>query len=390
MARYLGPSNYGLLNYVFSFVGLFGFIVTFGIDSIVSREIITNHDKKDEIIGTGFYIKIIGSAIAIVTIFIVSLFTSRDIFTLGLIWLFSLNFIPQAFNILEIYFQSQVLSRKVVTAQIISSLISTILKLLIIWIGKGIFWLVVIYILETVVYGALLLYSYRKFGNHIRKWKLNKSIAKSLLKDSWPLMISTIAITIYMDIDQVMIKNMLGNEQNGIYAIAVKLSEVWYFIPSIIGTSIFPAVVNAINTSSDLFVSRMKKFYFFMFWLSFGISTFITVFAYPIIKILYGNQYITAVSTLQVYVWAGISVSIGIALNQYLIAINLTKISLYSNMSGAVVNVILNLILIPKIGIVGGAIATLISYTIATFSILMFKKVRGQGRLILKSIASYK
>ena len=248
IARYLGPSNYGLLNYVVSFVGLFAFLASFGVDNIVSREIIKDHSKKDEIIGTAFYIKIVGSLLAIAGVFFVSIFTTKDLFTLGLIWLFSLNFIPQSFNILETYFQSQVLSKKVVVAQIISNLISTLLKIICLIENKGIFWLTVIFIIETSVYAVLLLFSFRKFGNHIRKWRFNKNVALSLLRDSWPLMLSAVAISIYMDIDQVMIKNMLGNEQAGIYAVAVKLSEVWYFIPGIICASLFPAIINAKKT----------------------------------------------------------------------------------------------------------------------------------------------
>ncbi|MCX6757176.1 MAG: flippase [Candidatus Nomurabacteria bacterium] len=390
IARYLGPSNYGLLNYVISFVGLFGFLVSFGIDGILSREIINNHSKKDEFIGTGFYLKIIGSLMAIITVFVVSLFTTKDLFTLGLIWIFSLNFIPQAFNVIEIYFQSQVLSKKVVTAQIVASIISTMLKVLCITLDKGIFWLTLVYIVETSIYATFLLISFRKFGNHFRKWKFNTNIAKSLLKDSWPLMLSGLAGGIYFKIDQVMIKNILGNEQAGIYAVAVKLSEVWYFIPSIICTSLFPSIVNAMNTSKEFFDSRMKKLYFLMFWSSVLIASVITVFSYSIIKILFGTPYMGAVTTLQIYAWAGVGVFLGGAISQYLLANNLTKISFYSTALGALINIVLNIILIPRMGINGAAIATTISYTMATFGILFFKKSRNQGLLILRSIINYK
>ena len=387
IARYLGPSNYGLFSYVISFVGLFGFLASFGIDSIVSREIIKDHGKKDELIGTTFYLKIIGSIIAITAIIIVSFFTTKDLFTLGLIWIFSLNFIPQAFNIIEIYFQSQVLSKNVVKAQIISNVISTLLKILVIVFNKGIFWLLVILIVESAIYALILLFSFRKFGNHIRQWKFNITVAKSLLKDSWPLMLSTVAIGIYMKIDQVMIKNMLGNEQVGIYAVAVKLSEVWYFIPMLICTSLFPSIVQAMHTSKELFESRMKKLYFMMFWLSTGIATFITILSHLIIKVLFGLQYLGAVTTLQIYVWAGIGVSLGLIVNQYLLVNNYTKISFYITLIGAMINVIFNIILIPRMGISGAAVATTISYICTTFGIFFFKQTREHGLLLVKSLA---
>jgi O-antigen/teichoic acid export membrane protein len=388
IARYLGPSNYGLFNYVTSFVGIFGCLSSFGIDSIVSREIIKDHSKKDELISTGFYIKIIGGVIAILSVFVVSIFSTKDLFTLGLIWIFSLNFIPQAFNILETYFQSQILSKKVVTAQIVSNIISTILKIVVVLFNKGIFWLSLVYIIETSIYALLLLISFKKFGHHISKWKFNINIAKSILKDSWPLMLSTVAVGIYLKIDQVMIKNMLGNEQAGIYAVAAKLSELWFFIPTIICTSLSPSIIKSLVVGKELFENRMKRLYFIMFWISFSIASVISILSYPIIKILFGIQYLGAVTTLQFYSWANISVFLGIAVGQYLLAYNLSKIAFYITLIGAASNVILNLILIPKIGIVGAAVATLISYTLVTFSILFFKKTRSHVKVILKAIVS--
>jgi O-antigen/teichoic acid export membrane protein len=211
-----------------------------------------------------------------------------------------------------------------------------------------------------------------------------------MLKDSWPLMLSTVAIGIYMKMDQVMIKNMLGNEQAGIYAVAAKLSEVWYFIPMLICTSLSPSIIRAFNTQKELFEKRMSKLYFLMFWLSAGIASLITLFSHLIIKILFGQAYIGAVFTLQIYVWAGIAVFLGVAVNQYLLAKNLTRISFYNTLIGAIVNIILNIILIPKIGINGAAIATLISYTLATFGVFFFRESKEQGWLILKSIINYR
>lgn len=389
IARYLGPANYGLLSYVMSFVGLFGFLTSFGIDGILGREIIKDHSRKDELIGTGFYIKIAGSILAIISIFVISIFTIKDIFTLGLIWIFSLSFIPQAFNIIEIYFQSQVLSKKVVIAQILANIVSLVLKVICIVFDKGIFWLTLIYLVEASVYGLLLLVSFRSFGNHIRKWRFSLSVAKGLLRDSWPLMLSSVAISIYMKIDQVMIKNILGDEQAGIYAVAVKLSEVWYFIPMLICGSLSPSIVRAYGISNTLFESRMKKLYSLMFWSSFTIAILTTILAYPIIKILFGSAYVGSVTTLQIYTWAGIAVFIGVAVGQYLLIANFTKISFYVTILGALINILLNVILIPKFGINGAAIATLVSYAVSNFGIFLFSKTKKQGLLILKSIFDF-
>ncbi|MEI7424962.1 MAG: polysaccharide biosynthesis C-terminal domain-containing protein, partial [Candidatus Staskawiczbacteria bacterium] len=138
------------------------------------------------------------------------------------------------------------------------------------------------------------------------------------------------------------------------------------------------------------FENRMKKLYSLMFWISFVIALLITVLAYPIIKVLFGTAYIEAVPTLQIYVWAGICIFQNVAIGYYMLAVNLTKLQFYNTVIGAVLNIVLNIILIPKLGINGAAIATLISYTAATFGIVLFKESRGQVLLIFRSISNFK
>ncbi|NCS98916.1 flippase [Candidatus Parcubacteria bacterium] len=390
IARYLGPSNYGLFNYVISFVGLFGFLSSLGLDGVLNREIVKDHDKKDTLIGTSFYLKLAGSVLAIITVFIVSIFTTSDTFTLILIWLFALNFIPTAFNVLEVYFNSQVLAKKVVISQITAGAISAILKLLLIYFDKGIFWLTVIYIVEATIIALLLLFNFTKIGNSIKKLKFDLKVAKSLLSDSWPLILSGVAVGIYMKIDQVMIKNMLGNEQVGLYAVAVKLSEIWYFIPGIITASVFPAIVNAYKRSEEEFNKRMSKLYFVMFWSSFLIALSTTFLAGPIVKILFGEAYLGSVAVLQIYIWSGIFVFLGVSVGKYLLTKNYIKISLLGTTLGSIINVLMNLFLIGRIGIEGAAISTFVSYSISVFIILFIYKTRNHGLLMLKSIVKLK
>jgi len=386
IARYLGPSNYGLFNYAVSFAGLFGFLSSLGLDNILNREIVKDHGKKDKLIGTSFYLKLVGSGLAIVTIFIISIFTTNDPLTLILIWLFSIRFIPASFNVLEAYFNSQVLSKKVVIPQIIAAIISAILKILLIYFDKGIFWLTVIYIVETLVIASLLVFNYKKIGNQLSKLKFDMVVAKDLLSNSWPLILSGVAVGIYMKIDQVMIKNILGNEQAGLYAVAVKLSEVWYFIPIIITGSVFPAIINAYKKSEEEFNKRMSKLYFLMFWSSFLIAISTTFLAEPIIKILFGEAYLGSIVVLQIYVWSGIFVFLGVVVSKYLLTKNYLKISLIGTLLGSIINVLMNFVLIDRIGIQGAAISTFLSYLVPIFLVLFVHKTRNHGLLMLKSI----
>jgi O-antigen/teichoic acid export membrane protein len=300
--------------------------------------------------------------------------------------MYSLSYIFSAFNIIDVYFQSQVLSKYNAIVIIFAGIISAILKILAISFGFGIIWLTAIYVLESLVIASGLLFFFVYNKHSIKEWVFDKTTALLILKDSWPIIFSSIAWSIYMKIDQVMIKNMLGNEQNGIYAVAAKLSEFWYFIPSIITASVFPAIVNARKTNKELYEKRLSKLYSLMFYLSLTIAIFTAIFAHLIIYILFGNEYLGAVTTLRIYIWAGIAVSIGSTLWYYLIAENLTKINAMATAVGALVNIILNLFLIPKYGINGAALASFVSYTSVTIATLLFKKIRPQFKIILKAI----
>lgn len=386
VARYLGPSQYGLLSYAVSFAGLFSIFTSLGIDSILNRELVSHPEEKDELLGSGFMIKIIGSIIAIMSIVISLFFIKTDILTNTLILISASTFIFSAFGVIDIYFQSQVLAKNTVKIQIMSLIITTILKLLFIFLNFGIIYFAIVYLIDIFIISIGFVLSYKKTGQKIFKWKVKKDLIIMLLKNSWPMILSGAAITIYMKIDQVMITNMLGNEANGLYSVAVKLSEVWYFIPALICSSIFPSIVQAKKGNPIMYENRLKKLYSLMFYLSVSIAIIISSFSGIIITSLFGNEYLGAINVLKIHIWAGVGVFIGYALSQYMIIENYTKIFLYTTIIGAIINIILNIILIPKIGIVGAAIATAVSYILQSLSIIFFKKTKNQLKILLKSI----
>jgi len=192
---------------------------------------------------------------------------------------------------------------------------------------------------------------------------------------------------IYMRIDQVMIKNMMSDEAVGYYSAAVRLCEAWYFIPVTLCNAIFPAIVNAKNVSEQFYNNRMQKLYDLLTWLAIGIAIPVTIFSALIIQLLFGADFAEASPVLTVYIWAGVAVFLGVASSQYLINENFTKLSFFRTSVGMVLNVVLNFIFIPMYGIIGSAIATLISYTISTFSIITTKEGRFQTRMMLKSLS---
>jgi O-antigen/teichoic acid export membrane protein len=300
--------------------------------------------------------------------------------------LFSLTYIPQAVGVVDTYFQSQVLSRNSVIVQVIAALLATAFKLGCLLLGAGLSWFLAAYVLEAFITGVGLLIAFRNRGNRLRGWRFSSTIARQLLADSWPLMLSSLAIGLYTKLDQVMINHLLGTEQVGIYAVAAKLSEVWYVIPMVICASVSPAIIRAAKTSDALLEFQLKKLYILMLASSVSIAVTLTAFAHFIIRLLFGAPFEGAAASLQIYAWSGVAVFLGVAFSQYLLAKNLTKVSFHATMLGALSNVILNVALIPRYGITGAAIATLFSYTVSTFGIFLNGTVRRHGQSVMRSL----
>ncbi|MFA6999684.1 MAG: flippase [Candidatus Paceibacterota bacterium] len=374
IARYLGPENYGVLSYSVAFVGLFGFISSLGIDNILNRELIQTKDKRDELLGTAFRLKLIGGVIAFSLAFIsVLIFQSSPLVQL-LVVLFSFTFILQSINVINIYFNAEVKSKNNVRATIVATIISSILKIIVILLGEGVIWLIVIYVLDSLWQGIGLIKAYKNYGLKIKSWKFDNILAKEMLKNSWPLMLASAVGFVSFKIDQVIIGSMLGNYKVGIYAVATKLVEVWYFIPGIICASLFPAIINAKKTSVEMYKNRLKNFYILMAVIPIAMAIPITLLAKPIILILFGSGYLESVVILQIYIWSSVGLFLGSVISQYLISENLVKTIFGLNLLTMIINVLLNLILIPIFGIVGSAWATFISYLIIPIGVMVYEK----------------
>jgi O-antigen/teichoic acid export membrane protein len=368
VARYLGPEQFGLFSYAQSFVGLFAIIATLGLDGIVIRELVKNKNIKDTLIGTVFWLKFIGAIIVLIILLVAIQFTSNDQYTNMLIFIIASATIFQSFNIIDFYFQSKVLSKYIVYSNIISLFISSVIKVILILYEAPLVAFAWVILFDSIILALGFIYFFHKNSSfNIKNLKLKKDIAISLLKDSWPLILSGVVISVYMKIDQVMIKEMMNNEAVGQYSAALRLSEVWYFIPMVIANSLFPAIINAKNQSEKLYYDRLQKLYDFMTWMAIFIALPMTFLSDWLINLLFGEEYHQAGNVLMIHIWASVFVFLGVASSKWFISENLQKYSFYRTLTGAIINILLNYIMIPLYGILGAAMATLISQSIASY-----------------------
>jgi O-antigen/teichoic acid export membrane protein len=376
VARYLGPEQFGLFSYAQSFVGLFTAIATLGLDGIVIRELVKDESRRDELIGTAFWLKLLGALGVLIVLAIAVNFTSNDSYTNSLVFIIASATIFQSFNVVDMYFQSKVLSKYIVYVNVISLFLSSILKIVFILNEAPLIAFAWVILFDSFILASGFIYFYLKNRRHSEQsdrhsvldtessfaWEFNKSTALSLLKDSWPLILSGIVISIYMRIDQVMIKEMMGIEAVGQYAAAVRISEAWYFIPIAIGASLFPAIVKYKDVSEDLFHKKFQYFLDLMFYIGLFMAIPIIIYSNLIVQVLYGSSYADAASVLELHAIGGVFVVIAIAQGKFWVTFNLQKELMWVTCSCAIANVGLNFMLIPFYGIDGAALATILSY----------------------------
>ncbi|WP_044749130.1 flippase [Bacillus alveayuensis] len=388
VARYLGPEQFGILNYANAYVTLFTALATLGLDGIVVRNIVRAPDKTYQILGTAFILKLIGGIFSsLLMIIIVYLIRPEDTLTITLVAVISIGMIFQSFSVIDFLFQSRIESKNTVYARSIAFILTSIIKVILILTNSSLIAFGLVSSLEILIGAIGLVIVYRLKGFLISKWKFSLNVAGNLLKDSWPLIFSGLAIMIYMKIDQIMLGDMIGEEEVGIYSVAVKISEMWYFIPMAIVNSTFPTIVNAKRISDQLFYDRLQKLYDIMAILGYFVAIPMTFLGTDVVKLLYGNEYLEAGSILTLYIWVGLFVNLGVARSSFLKTVNWTKIHFLTSILGCMVNVILNFILIPKYGALGATIASIISYWFqAHGACFLFPKMMETGKMLTKSL----
>ena len=385
--RYLGPERNGHLAYASTLVGLFTFFAGLGIDGVLYRDLIVHPDKRDELLGTASFLKLGGALVSLLVLGVVMLVLKTDLRTNILILIFWLPLLLQGIPIINIYFQGR-LESKVMTINYLSITVLVIAcKIAFVVFSLNIYWFALLSFVETAFYCVGYLYIYWKSNLDIRDWRFNPTAARAMIFASWPLVLSAAFTMIYSRIDQVMLGHYLGFGTVGVYDVGVKVAELWYFFPTVVVGSLFPAIVN-IKKGGDkrAYEKRLVYLYSFIFYSSVLVIFPVTLFSGQIINLLYGSAFLGAGIVLKIYAWSGISVGLGLAVNQYLINENYTKKLFFFNFLSMVGNVVLNLILIPKYGMAGAALATLISYSLSVLGVVFFKSTRRQLRLIGEGI----
>ena len=394
-ARYLGPSNYGIISYTNAYITFFSSICTLGLNGIIVKEIIVNRESEGEIIGTAIIMRIFSSIISMMAIgFIIRTTNPNDNVIYTVAMLQAIGIVFASFDTINYWYQSALMSKIPTIIQSFAYVVMTIYRIIILIQKKDVEWFAFAVSLDTIVIAVLLLLSYYRNKKH--KLLFRKTWIGILLKQSYPIIIAGIMSTVYSQMDRIMIGKMLDQEQVGLYSIAVTIAGLWSFIPVAFLDSARPVVMEAKTSNEELYIKRLKQLYAFILWLSFLYSIFMTVFSKIIIKVLYGNSYMEAHKALVIVVWYCAFSYLGSAKNIWIICEKKMRYETVFTTIGAATNLILNFLLIPKMGIEGAAIATLITQIVTNYLILfVFKETRKNAiyiseALVLRKVISLK
>jgi len=361
VARYLGPEKFGLMNYVISYVTLFNVLANFGLDNIEIRELSKANDNKNAILGTAFRLRLIFSVITVLLVLITLVIFESDGFTFLMVLVYSSSLIVTTLNVIRNYFTSIVLNEYVVKTEIIQNLIGSAIKVILLINHYPLGWFIAASAFDFLLIASGYLYSYQNKVGNLNTWHYDKFIAKHLIKESFPLLLSGTAIIIYQKIDQVMIRNMIDNAAVGQFAVASKISDLAFFIPMVMAQTITPLLVKVQQENHDLYIKKRQQFMDIMVWSAVGISLIISISASPAIKFLFGAKYLDAIPVLQIMAWKTVFIALFTASGQLIIIENIQKYAVYRNIIGIFISIGLNLLLIPHWGIIGSAWATIIT-----------------------------
>ncbi|MEL7241324.1 MAG: flippase [Cyanobacteria bacterium J06643_5] len=369
VARYLGSERYGLFNYAFAFISLFTPIFTLGLDDVVIRQLVKESSDKQKILGTTFGLKLIGGIVSVLfAVGCIVLLGEKNTLTIWLVAILAMTGVFRTADTIDLWFQSQVQSKYTVVAKNIGYLSSTLLKVGLILNEAPLIAFAWATLAEIVIgaIGLICIYQVKGFSK-IWNWNWSLTTAKNLLRESFPLIFSGFAILIFMKIDQIMLGQMKGDSEVGIYSAAVRVSELWYFIPTAIVSSVAPSIYAAKEKSEHHYYKRIGQLLRLLTYISLAIAIPMTFLSKNVVLIMFSQEYIEAAPILAVHIWASLFVFMGIATLPWFIAEGLNHLSLRKTLLGAILNVILNFLLIPEYGGLGAAIATISSQAASAF-----------------------
>lgn len=381
-ARYLGPSNYGLISYASSVVAFVVPLMQLGLSNILVQETIQHPGEEGTIFGTSMVMSLCSAVVCMIgVVSFAFVANANQTHVVAVCALYSLVLIFQAVEMLQYWFQAKLLSKYASIVSLCAYAVVSAYKFFLLLRGKSVYWFAVSNALDVMLISIGLYVIYRRLGG--QKLRFSMETARRMFARSKYYIVSSLMVTVFAQTDKIMLTLMINETATGYYSAAVACAGMTGFVIVAIIDSARPAILEAKKVSQSAYEKSITVLYSAIIYLALAQSLVMTIFARPLITILYGAEYLPASNVLQVLVWYTTFSYLGGAKDIWILAEEKQKYLIVLNLAGAVSNVILNFILIPMLGATGAAIASLITQFFTNIAMMfVIKALRRNGVLM--------
>lgn len=385
-ARYLGPSNYGLINYGAAYVAFFTSLCNLGLNSVIIKDFVDHPDEQGEAIGSALVMRLISSVLSTVMIVgIVAIVDKNELQTIIVVALCSIGSIFHIFEIFNFWFQHKYKSKITSIATLCAYVVTSIYKIVLLISKANVFWFAFASSIDYIVVAIFLYVAYKKHNGHKLSFSFKKS--KSLISVSYNYILASMMVAIYGQTDKLMLKQMLGESSVGYYATAVAICSMWTFVLQAIIDSIYPTILQLKGVSQEKYEQKNRQLYAIVFYVSCCVSLLFLIFGKWVVCIFYGEEFLPAAPILKIVTWYTAFSYLGVARNAWTVTEGKQRYLKYMYICAAIMNVILNAIFIPFIGALGAALASLITQIFTSIILpCCFKEMRPNAKLMLEAI----
>ncbi len=372
IARYLGPQQFGLFNYAIAIVALSAPLVALGLNRILVRDLV-RAEGQQELIGTVFSMKLAVSIASVIALGLVGFHSEQVPEEAALLILVAAaGNLFMAFDVVDFYFQSRVLAKYTAIYKSIAFFVTSAVKLVLVFAEAPLVWFAVAHALEWALIAILGIAAYLRYSDLSRRWSFSMQRGLGLLRESWPEIGAGLATVLCLRLDQIMLEALLNIEAVGIYSAATRLSDLWYFVPTAIVSSVFPALVKSREQPGTAYHDDLQKLFLVSVAVAYAIAIATIIVAPVAVSLLFGEGYESGTSLLRLHILSLVAVSLGLCSGSWIFAEGRIILSLYRTTIGAATNAALNWLLIPVAGTQGAAIATVASLFVAFYVFDLF------------------
>ncbi len=387
IARHLGPEDFGLFNFVQAVLALMSPVAILGLNHVLRRETVEEPENRDELLGTWYGLTLASSLALFVGAVVIAGVSELPRREFDLYLTICAVVLLQPLSCIPIWFFSQVRAQLSVLAVSLTLLLMAAVRLLLIYLGAELRWFALALLVEMVAVAFVQACFYLKHYASPTLWRFSRERARRFLRNSWPLIITGLAMALNQKVDQLVLGSLIGKSELGDYASAVRICLIWSFAPGMLATSLFTAIIHAKQRGEDIYRRRLQYYFDLNAALGLAIALPLSLLAPWIIDLLYGDQFAGAAPILSVYAWGTVFAFLMVARMQCIVAENLMRFSMVSMVLGALVNLVLNFALVPHFAGVGAAWASVLSLAFVVFgTTLGWRRTRPIGIQLLHSL----